>query len=30
VTESRVCQIHGEATKRLRDSLSDLAGEAAA
>jgi RNA polymerase sigma factor for flagellar operon FliA len=30
VTESRVCQIHGEATKRLRDSLSDLANEAAA
>jgi RNA polymerase sigma factor for flagellar operon FliA len=30
VTESRVCQIHGEATRRLRDSLSDLAGEAAA
>src|SRR3954463_2030386 len=30
VTESRVCQIHGEATKRLRDNLSDLASEAAA
>jgi len=30
VTESRVCQIHGEATRRLRDSLSDIAGEAAA
>jgi RNA polymerase sigma factor for flagellar operon FliA len=30
VTESRVCQIHGEATRRLRDSLSDLASEAAA
>src|SRR5213595_3902187 len=29
VTESRVCQIHGEATKRLRDNLSDLASEAA-
>ena len=25
VTESRVCQIHGEATRRLRDSLSDIA-----
>lgn len=30
VTESRVCQIHGEATKRLRDSLDELATEAAA
>jgi RNA polymerase sigma factor for flagellar operon FliA len=30
VTESRVCQIHGEATKRLRESLGDLAAEAAA
>ena len=30
VTESRVCQIHGEATRRLRDSLSDVASEAAA
>jgi len=30
VTESRVCQIHGEATRRLRDSLSDIASEAAA
>jgi RNA polymerase sigma factor for flagellar operon FliA len=30
VTESRVCQIHGEATRRLRDALSDLASEAAA
>src|SRR5689334_4219571 len=30
VTESRVCQIHGEATRRLRDSLSDMASEAAA
>jgi RNA polymerase sigma factor for flagellar operon FliA len=30
VTESRVCQIHGEATRRLRDSLGDLAAEAAA
>jgi RNA polymerase sigma factor for flagellar operon FliA len=30
VTESRVCQIHGEATKRLRESLDDLANEAAA
>ncbi|HEX3696753.1 MAG TPA: RNA polymerase sigma factor FliA [Polyangia bacterium] len=30
VTESRVCQIHGEATKRLRESLDDLATEAAA
>jgi RNA polymerase sigma factor for flagellar operon FliA len=24
VTESRVCQIHGEATRRLRESLSEL------
>jgi RNA polymerase sigma factor for flagellar operon FliA len=30
VTESRVCQIHGEATRRLRDSLGELAAEAAA
>jgi RNA polymerase sigma factor for flagellar operon FliA len=30
VTESRVCQFHGEATRRLRDSLSDLSSEAAA
>ena len=30
VTESRVCQIHGEATRRLRDTLGDIAGEAAA
>jgi DNA-directed RNA polymerase specialized sigma subunit len=30
VTESRVCQIHGEATRRLRDSLSDIGTEAAA
>ncbi len=30
VTESRVCQIHGEATRRLRDSLSEMASEAAA
>ena len=30
VTESRVCQIHGEATKRLRESLDELASEAAA
>ncbi|MEO7668222.1 MAG: RNA polymerase sigma factor FliA [Polyangia bacterium] len=30
VTESRVCQIHGEATRRLRDSLSEIASEAAA
>ena len=30
VTESRVCQIHGEATKRLRESLDELATEAAA
>jgi RNA polymerase sigma factor for flagellar operon FliA len=30
VTESRVCQIHGEATRRLRDSLGELAVEAAA
>ena len=30
VTESRVCQIHGEATRRLRDTLSDIASEAAA
>jgi RNA polymerase sigma factor for flagellar operon FliA len=30
VTESRVCQIHGEATRRLRDTLPDIASEAAA
>jgi RNA polymerase sigma factor for flagellar operon FliA len=30
VTESRVCQIHGEATKRLRESLGGLVAEAAA
>jgi len=30
VTESRVCQIHGEATRRLRDTLGELANEAAA
>jgi RNA polymerase sigma factor for flagellar operon FliA len=30
VTESRVCQIHGEATRRLRDTLGELAVEAAA
>ena len=30
VTESRVCQIHGEATRRLRDQLGELAAEAAA
>src|SRR5215207_5546412 len=30
VTESRVCQIHGEATRRLRDTLSDIGAEAAA
>ena len=30
VTESRVCQIHGEATRRLRESLTDIAAEAAA
>lgn len=30
VTESRVCQIHGEATRRLRETLGELAGEAAA
>jgi RNA polymerase sigma factor for flagellar operon FliA len=30
VTESRVCQIHGEATRRLRDNLGELAAEAAA
>ncbi len=30
VTESRVCQIHGEATKRLRESLGELVAEAAA
>jgi RNA polymerase sigma factor for flagellar operon FliA len=30
VTESRVCQIHGEATRRLRDALGELAAEAAA
>ncbi len=30
VTESRVCQIHGEATRRLRDSLSEISSEAAA
>jgi RNA polymerase sigma factor for flagellar operon FliA len=30
VTESRVCQIHGEATRRLKDTLGELAVEAAA
>src|SRR6266478_32949 len=30
VTESRVCQIHGEATRRLRDTLGELVAEAAA
>jgi len=30
VTESRVCQIHGEATRRLRETLGDLANEVAA
>lgn len=30
VTESRVCQIHGEATRRLRESLNELAEEIAA
>ena len=30
VTESRVCQIHGEATKRLRETLGELVAEAAA
>jgi RNA polymerase sigma factor for flagellar operon FliA len=30
VTESRVCQIHGEATRRLRESLGDLEDSAAA
>lgn len=30
VTESRVCQIHGEATRRLRETLTDLSAEAAA
>lgn len=30
VTESRVCQIHGEATRRLREVLGDLAAEVAA
>ena len=30
VTESRVCQIHGEATRRLRGTLGELAVEAAA
>jgi RNA polymerase sigma factor for flagellar operon FliA len=30
VTESRVCQIHGEATRRLRDSLTEVSSEAAA
>ena len=30
VTESRVCQIHGEATRRLRESLADLDGSVAA
>ena len=24
VTESRVCQIHGEATRRLRENLGEL------
>ena len=30
VTESRVCQIHGEATRRLRESLSDIEDAVAA
>src|SRR5512136_475014 len=30
VTESRVCQIHGEATRRLRESLAELEGVVAA
>jgi RNA polymerase sigma factor for flagellar operon FliA len=30
VTESRVCQIHGEATRRLRESLSDIKDAVAA
>jgi RNA polymerase sigma factor for flagellar operon FliA len=30
VSESRVCQIHGSATRRLRRSLSALADVAAA
>ena len=30
VTESRVCQIHGEATRRLRESLSVLEDTVAA
>jgi RNA polymerase sigma factor for flagellar operon FliA len=30
VTESRVCQIHGEATRRLRENLSELGDEIAA
>jgi RNA polymerase sigma factor for flagellar operon FliA len=30
VTESRVCQIHGEATRRLRESLGALEDSAAA
>jgi RNA polymerase sigma factor FliA len=30
VTESRVCQIHGEATRRLRESLSELESTVAA
>jgi RNA polymerase sigma factor for flagellar operon FliA len=30
VTESRVCQIHGEATRRLRETLGDLEDSAAA
>jgi len=30
VTESRVCQIHGEATRRLRESLGDLEDSVAA
>jgi RNA polymerase sigma factor for flagellar operon FliA len=30
VTESRVCQIHGEATRRLRETLSDIEDAVAA
>jgi RNA polymerase sigma factor for flagellar operon FliA len=30
VTESRVCQIHGEATRRLRESLGDVEDSVAA
>jgi len=30
VTESRVCQIHGEATRRLKESLSDIEDAVAA